>query len=296
MIQISIIIVSYNTEKLLFNCIKSIYESISNMAIEIIVVDNDSKDNSVEMIRESFPQVQLFKSDLNVGFGPANNIGILHAKGKYLFLLNSDTIMIKNSLINFWDFMEKVENQNVACCGGVLLGSDLQEQNSFGNFPSIFQAFFELGLNKIFTKFYNQNISIATKNYSKNFVNAFKVDYLSGAAIFIRKSVLDKFGGFDEDFFFYFEETELQKRFSRKGYYSSLIPNSEIIHFGGMSTSSNFQLEMMEKGKVIYFKKCHGEFSVMLIKLIYSLKYILEGIKKQNMKLVFKKIKFLLNS
>ena len=107
---------------------------------------------------------------------------------------------------------------------------------------------------------------------------------------------MDKFGGFDEDFFFYFEETELQKRFSRKGYYSYLIPNSEIIHLGGMSTSSNFQLEMMEKGKVIYFKKCHGEFSVMFIKLIYTLKYILEGIKKQNMKLVFKKIKFLVNS
>ena len=296
MVQISIIIVSYNTEKLLFNCIKSIYDSIHNLEIEIIVVDNASMDNSVEIIRENFPKVKLINSNLNVGFGPANNIGILHAKGKYLFLLNSDTLMIKNSLFNFWNFMEDVDNEKIACCGGVLLSSDLQEQNSFGNFPSIFQAFFELGFNKIFTKFYFEKISIATKIYAKNIGRALKVDYLSGAALFIRKSILEKYGSFDEDFFFYFEETELQKRYRRHGFYSSIIPNSEIIHLGGMSTSSNFQLEMMEKGKVLYFRKCHGEFSAVLIKSIYFIKYILEGIKNQNVNLAVKKIKFLLNS
>jgi GT2 family glycosyltransferase len=296
MIQVSIVIVSYNTEKLLFNCIKSIYDSVSNLEIEIIVVDNASTDNSVALIRESFPHVQLILSNKNVGFGPANNIGILQARGKYVFLLNSDTILIKNSIINFLNFMEDVDNIKVACCGGVLLDSELKEQNSFGNFPSIFQTFFELGFNKIFTKYYNEKISIATKTYAKNIGMALQVDYVSGAALFIRKSILDKYEGFDEDFFFYFEETELQKRFRRQGYYSSIIPNSEIIHIGGMSTASNFQLEMMEKGKVMYFRKCHGEISVVFIKIIYTLKYILEVLKNRNTNLAVKKIKFLLNS
>jgi hypothetical protein len=192
--------------------------------------------------------------------------------------------------------MEAADNKKIACCGGVLLDSNLKEQNSFGNFPSIFQAIFELGLNKIFTKFYNEKISIATKTYAKIIGIAMQVDYVSGAALFIRKSILDKYEGFDEDFFFYFEETELQKRFRRHGHYSSIIPNSEIIHLGGMSTASNFQLEMMEKGKVLYFRKCHGEISVLFIKIIYTLKYILEVIKDRNVNMTVKKIKFLLNS
>jgi hypothetical protein len=297
MVQISIIIVSFNTEKLLFNCIKSIYQYVHDLEIEIIVVDNASFDNSVELIRESFPTVKLIRSELNAGFGSANNIGISHAKGRYLFLLNSDTLMIKNSVINFWNFMEDVDNRKIACCGGVLIGSDLQAQNSFGHFPSISHAIFELGFHKIFTKFYNEKISIATKTTVENIGISLLVDYLSGAALFIRKSVLDKFGGFDEDFFFYFEETELQKRFRRYGYFSSIIPNSEILHLGGMSTSSSFHLEMMEKSKVLYFRKCHGETKVVLIKMIYTLKYALGIIKNYNLtKINFRKIKWLLTS
>lgn len=296
MVQVSIIIVSYNTKQLLYNCLKSLYEKIENISFEIIVVDNASSDKSVEMIRETFPDVFLVLNEKNLGFGTANNLGVSVAQGEYIFLLNSDTLMLKNSILNFFNFMENKKNEKVACCGGVLLGSDFNEQNSFGNFPSIIQGLFELGLKRIFRNYYLKNITLASNIYKKDATQILEVDYLSGAAIFIKRSIFDFFGGFDEDFFFYFEETELQKRFNRNGYKSFIIPNSEILHLGGMSTPGDFHLEMMEKGKITYFRKCHGDLSVVVIKTIYLVKYFLEFLKSRRYYLSFKKIKFLLNS
>ena len=123
--DISIIIVNYNTKKLIKNCLKSVFEKTQGINFEVYVVDNNSRDGSCEMIEQDFPQVKLIKNTKNKGFGAANNIAIRESNAKYVFLLNSDTILLNNAIKIFFDFMEKPENQKISCCGGNLYNKNM---------------------------------------------------------------------------------------------------------------------------------------------------------------------------
>jgi GT2 family glycosyltransferase len=154
LLNISIIIVSFNTKELLSQCIKSIFKHTKGINFEIIVVDNASTDGSQQLIKSDFPKVILIESEINIGFGRANNLGAKHASGDYLFFLNSDTLLIENSIKILKDFIYSESDPNLAVVGCKLLDKNKNPHISYGNFPSIYQEIFEYGLLKIFKKYY----------------------------------------------------------------------------------------------------------------------------------------------
>jgi len=270
MMDVSFIIVNYNTKILLRQCINSIYQHTKDIDFEIIVVDNASSDDSTEMIKCEFPKVILIQSKENLGFGKANNLGAKHALGNFLFLLNSDTILLENSLKILTEYYEKMSDPGIAVVGCRLLDINRKPQISFGNFPSFYQELFEFGPSKLFRTFYNERLSPGVAGRGSKVK---EVDYISGADMFFKKAIFDKVGGFDEDFFMYFEETELCFRLKRLGYKIIWNPNTSIIHYGGASEQKlegiNYRtLELFQKSKHLYYRKCYGKFVANAIKYL----------------------------
>jgi hypothetical protein len=267
-LDVSVIIVNYNTRELLRNCLDSIKLRTIGVQYEIIVVDNGSTDGSVEMIEERFREVRLIRNQRNIGFGRANNIAILESSAKYAFLLNSDTVLCNNAIKIFYDFMEQQENNNVFCCGGALSKETGEAAASYGNLPSLREALFAaFGLAKLMPYYYSRNLSLCVTCLR----NApFVVPYVAGADMFIRRSHLDIVGSFDEDFFLYFEETELSFRQNRRGRCSMIVPDAKIIHLGGKSTP-NADCEkavIIARSRLLYYRKCHGRFAALLLRCI----------------------------
>lgn len=274
MVQVSIIIVNYNTKELTRNCLNSVYEKIKDINFEIIVIDNASSDGSQEMIKNEFKDVILIESKENLGFGRANNLGMETAKGKYVFLLNSDTILLNNAVKIFFDYMEK--NEKVGVCGGNLYNEDMTEQASYGNFPKLSQQLLSTFLfHRLFPEFYRKKFATADGNVTKET----SIDFICGADMFINKNVLEEVGNFDKDFFMYYEETELCYRIRKSGYDIRIIPDVKIIHLCGKSTGDNIsdkKFLMVEESKYKYFKKRYGNTGYFIIKKLIYLSYIIK--------------------
>ena len=293
-VDVSIIIVNYNTCKLTLQCIASIYQQTKGISFEVIVVDNDSSDGSADKIAAQFPGVNLIRSKTNTGFGKANNLGARQAKGKYLFLLNSDTVLIENTVKVQKDFLAQTKGQKIGVIGCNMLDANRQPITSYGNFPSIFQELFEYGFSKIFRDYYKSKVSIAVTDNSKAMK---EVDYIIGAAMFFEKDTFNAFGGFDEDFFLYFEETEFCYRMAGLGYKVIWNPDTAIIHYVSASGKNgegiNYRIvEEFYKSKRLYFKKCHGKLTASVINYL-SVPKVLINYRHFNMRKI---LRILLNS
>jgi len=255
--DVDIIIVNFNTKELIRNCLKSIYEKTEGVDYRICVVDNASTDGSSEMIKNEFPQVELVVNTENIGFGGANNLAMSKSNAEYIFLLNPDTFLINNVIKICYDFMELEENKNVGICGGNVFRDDMSPHWAYGHFPSLRQAMFDFfELKYLFKKYYFQKIKPICMN-ADNIIK--EVDFISGADMFIRKSVLDEVGLFDEDFFLYYEETELSYRVHKKGYKSILVPEAKIVHLSELETHNVKKLALAEKSKYMFYKKSYGK-------------------------------------
>lgn len=288
-IDISIIIVSYNTSDLLLQCLKSIYKQTLNVCFEVIVVDNASIDGSQQMVKNQFNDVILLESKENMGFGRANNLGVKNASGEFLFLLNSDTVLIENSLKSLMNYVQNSNDPNIAAVGCKMLGKNKNPNYSYGNFPSIYQEIFEYGISKLFRRYYKEKLCTSVIDTASRIK---KVDYIIGADMFLRKTIFDKINGFDEDFFLYYEETELCYRLNQLGYKIIYFPNTSIIHYSGASSKKNeginyWILEQFYKSKYIYYKKCHGVIMAKIVKylaiprtLIFYRKYSINQVLK----------------
>ena len=268
--NVSIIIVNYNTKELLEQCINSIYTHTKDISFEIIIVDNASVDGSQQMIKNNYPHVVLIGSKENLGFGRANNIGVKHASGNYILLLNSDTILIENSIKVLVEYIENENDSSLGVVGCKLLDIHQKPDVSYGHFPTIYQELFEFGLSRIFRRFYSRNLSLSIIGNGEQIK---EVDYIMGAAMFFKKSIFDSINGFDNDFFLYYEETELCFRLKRKGYRVIWNPNTSIIHYIGASGKSQDKinywiLEQLHRSKFIYYKKCHGMLMATAIKYL----------------------------
>lgn len=269
MIDVSIILVNFNTCQLTIDAINSVYQFTNRISFEIIVVDNNSKDNSIEKIEKLFPNVKTIKNKKNIGFGRANNIGIKVAKGNYIFLLNTDTYLLNNAIEIFYDFMEDEGNEDVAIVGGTLCTPDEKWNVSYGYFPN-FKRFVRSNLWRCFFKkaFYQDCNLIAVV---EDKIKPFLVDYVSGADFFIRKEILNKVGLFNKSFFMYFEETELTLRIKRtiKNAKVYIIPQAKIVHLGQGSSLENtkgikFKLKYL-KSKSIYFRIQDGYLASFMV-------------------------------
>jgi GT2 family glycosyltransferase len=239
--DVSIILVNYNTKEITTSCIRSIFQNTKGIKFEIIVVDNNSSDGSVEYLKREFNgKIKLVESNVNLGFGGGANVGIKESTGKYVLLLNTDTVILDNTIKNMFDFMEGEENKDVAVIGVVLIDENGNALQSYGEFlpfkvginEFIFKAFLPKKLNRAILK--NEKVEEFKTGLfqNKRFV---EVDYIIGADMFIRKDVIDEVGVFDERFFMYFEEADLQLRMKKRGYKIGLIKDGTIIHLESKS-------------------------------------------------------------
>lgn len=277
--DISIIIVNYNTLKLTKNTINSVIEKTKDLNYEIILVDNASTDGSVEFFEKEYKDKIIFiKNDKNIGFGRANNKGIEIAKGKYVFLLNSDTLLINNAIKILFDFMEK--NENCGVCGGNLFDINLKPTHSFLRELPCLSSEIDSKLNffsKIIRKIMNKR---ADFNYFK--VEK-EVGYITGADMMIRRKILSEVGYFDEDFFMYSEETELTYRIKKRGYKVISVPQAMIIHLEGKSTIfKERKYHMILESKYKYFYKTSNLRTCKNVYYISQIGYFLRGMTTFN--------------
>jgi GT2 family glycosyltransferase len=267
--DVSIIIVNYNTKELVFNCIDSIIIQTLKLTYEIIVVDNDSTDGSQKAIKKKYFNVILIESNMNLGFGRANNLGAKSAKGKYLFFLNSDTILLNNSINVLFHFNEENENKlEIGISGGILLDEKMQETASFGPLPTKINMLKSiLGLLPLFTKM----TSSETKFFKTN--RYVEVGYITGADMFLSKSAFNKIGGFDSNIFMYYEETDLQLRLKTADYYNYIIAGTQIIHLEGASfglvKKNNVKRMMVVKSMFYYFRKHSIFYNFIIFKILF---------------------------
>lgn len=277
--DVSVILVSYNTKELTRNCLNSIYEKTKNVEFEVFVVDNNSHDGSADMVEQEFPQVRLIKNPDNKGFGAANNVAIKQSNAKYIFCLNTDTILTENSVKQFFDYMEQTENNKVGAVGGLLFDGNNNPSVCGGHFITIKEILWKFGLNKIFPKQYKK---MSLVNYADEIENLKDIDYITGADIFFRKEVLDKVGIFDENFFMYYEETDLCKRIKDAGYDIKILQNIKIIHLESKSvTKSEWKQQQMYRSRFIYLKK-HYKSLFLIIKLLYTIMFIFNPKYRKN--------------
>jgi len=263
--DVSIIIVSYNTKDLLKQCIESIFAKTQGIKFEIIVIDNASSDGSQYMVKEVFPEVILVESQENLGFGRANNLGFDYAKGRNIFLLNSDTILLNNAVKILSDYLDG--HLQVGICGGNLYDEKEEPEHSFmRHFPSIFFELNALFADLLFKIRYGKNLEF---NYTNN---PLKVAYITGADMMLRASILNIAGKFDPDFFIYYEETEFTYRVKKSGFSVYSVPSARIIHLENKSFSDNQnRVKLQLNSRNLYYKKTHGWFSRKIIRIIYFL-------------------------
>lgn len=295
--DVSIIIVNYNTTALIKQCINSIVKYCTKVAYEIIVIDNASSDRSIEEITELWPEITLILSKNNSGFGSANNMGIKIAKGKFYMLLNSDTYLVADILTPFLEFMKDPQNNDVAVCGAELSTGTEKATVSFGNFPSITDAILSLGGYLLIKSYYKKHINLGVVNYDSNVK---VVDFISGAAMFIRKAVIDLVGPFDEDFFLYFEETELSFRIRQAGYKSVILPYVKIIHLEGQSqVMADFNYSKYRNFAVsrnLYYVKAHGKLYALTAKLFHLAHALIFTLLRKEGGNLFRKLEILSRS
>jgi len=292
--DVSIIIVNYNTMQLTKNCIKSVFEQTKGLLFEVIVVDNASCDGSLEMLINN-KYIQLIKSNVNLGFGRANNLGIKNALGKYVFLLNSDTILIDNSVKILFDFAESHLELKIGTVGTLLIDKDGLINSPFSSLPSPFT--FD-GVLRRLRLTGNHSVQVLNKIEKNGFS---KVGFVCGANMFIPASTIEDVGLFDPDYFMYCEETDLQKRMADSGYNRFVINNKGIIHLSGGSfkerKNSYERYELLQKSLLLYYRK-HYTGLAYLFSRINILFIILRDLKNNyhtfNRKEIFSAIRLAL--
>jgi GT2 family glycosyltransferase len=265
-IELSIIIVSFNTRDLLRNCLQSLLPTLNSLIYEIIVVDNASADRSAEMIETEFKQVRLIRNLQNVGFAIANNQAIKNASGRYLLLINSDTILKDIAIEQIIRFMG--DHPKAAAAGPKILNSDNTLQSKGFSFPSIVIALIKLfRLPKILSE---KTITQLFPQYFWNENSIKQVDWVSGCCILIRKETIEIIGMLSEDFFMYCEEFEWCYRAKKVGYEIWYFPLSRIKHFN-MSSPIENRTQTVKISLKICYEKTIGIFKAILISLIYIL-------------------------
>lgn len=252
MIDLSVVIVNWNTSELLIQCLESIFNAESSLTFEVVVVDNGSTDNSVQITSGHFPQVRIIANDRNLGFAMANNQGIRAGSARYHLILNSDTIVRPKSLDMLVQYAD--EHVEAGMVGPKLLNMDGTLQESWAEFPSFWS--------EITGKPIRNRRPIGDPCF------AYDVDSILGACMLVRKEVVRSIGVLDEAYFMYSEEIDWCFRIKRGGWQIHYYPASEIFHIGGASASMNSlrQLSLLYQNKILFFSKNYGYFKSLMLR------------------------------
>jgi len=233
MIDLSIIIVNFNTKEFLRNCLKSVIESTKNISYEIIIVDNASHDGSVEMVKKEFPEIRIIANKQNVGFSKANNQGVKISKeSRYVLFLNSDTIVKKNVLEDMIKFMDSHKDAGAATCKLIMPNGKIDDATHRG-FPTPWNAFCHFsGLSKMAPK---SRIFTGYTLGWMDFEKAHEIDALAGAFMLVRRPAGEEAKWWDEDYFFYGEDLDFCFMLKQKGWKIYYVPGFFIKHYKGVS-------------------------------------------------------------
>ncbi|MDI6688220.1 MAG: glycosyltransferase family 2 protein [Desulfobacterales bacterium] len=267
--DVSIIIVNWNTKKLLLDCIRSIHETVKNISFEIWLVDNASIDGSVEAVKQNYSDVKIIQNNKNLGFAAANNVALERMRGRYALLLNTDTILTNGSVEALFDFMKKNSDAGMAC--GQLLNQDGSKQNSVANFPGLHSLVFNESLLQIL---FPRKFPGKRREYKK----PVEVDSCIGACLMVRKKAMDEVGLLDKRYFFFFEETDWAYRMKQDGWKIYFVPSAKIFHIQGQTVGHNAGSRVMfYRSRYIYFKKWHKN-SYPLIRFIIFVRLLINTI------------------
>ena len=263
MIDLSIIIVSWNAKKYLVECLQSIRATAQGLAYEVVVVDNASSDGSPEAVKQDFPGVWLIETGANLGFARANNLGVGRARGRYCAFVNSDVVVLPGCFQALLAFMDA--HPEVGLAGPRLLNSDRTFQPSCRAFPT-------LGRHLARALFLNR--SLADASYQGN--TARPVEVLAGSFWIARREAVEAVGKLDEQFFFYAEDLDWCRRFRQGGWSVVFFPGAQSIHYGGGSSSgepTRFSLEW-QKASLQLWRKHYGRVitaAYLVITLLHNL-------------------------
>lgn len=256
-IDVSICIVSWNTRNILRNCIESIYDKTKGISYEIIVVDNNSHDDTCKMVKEEFPQCRLIENKDNLGFVKANNIAIKQAKGRYILFLNPDTELKTKAIEGMARFLDRETEYGAVGCKLIYPDGSIQHVCA-RTFPTPFNQFCLLVmLDRLFP--HSKRFSTVEMRYWDH-KNSRDIDCLSGACILVRREIIDRLSGFDEKIFMYAEDVDLCFRIKRKGWKIYYLSNEEIVHYSGASSKQHqkkFFSSIMQRESNLYFLNKH---------------------------------------
>ncbi len=265
-VDLSIIIVNWNTRELLAQCLQSLEDTIRDISFKVWVVDNGSSDGSVAMVRERFPRVHIIANEENVGFVRANNQALPHCQGRYVLLLNSDTQVLPGSLNKTVQFMD--EHPRAGIMGVRLLNPDGTFQASYTPFPTLWREFLILsGLGRWLVRptfpSYGPQVERGAQHIE---------GYLEGAYLMARREAVDEVGGLDEHIFMYAEDVDWCYRFYQAGWEVWYLPDAPIIHYGGQSSKKRrgrMEAELY-RSRIYFFRKHYGLVQSQLLRtLIY---------------------------
>lgn len=258
---VSIIILSYNTEELTKRCLTAVFAHLKKGTFEVIVVDNNSADGSVNMIKNDFPQVRLMANDKNIGFAAGCNLGAKDAVGQYLLFLNSDIELEKDILPDLLTVFEKHSEAGVVGCQ--LVHTDGSPQRSYGEFYALGSVFRLL--------FGGEKAEL--KRFTATGVQ--KVDWVSGGCLVIKKDLFEAIEGFDDNFFMYIEDMELCYRVREKGSAVYFSPEIHVKHVGQGSSNKTFAIVQIYKGLQYFYKKHANPLQYTMVKLLLAVKALL---------------------
>lgn len=282
--DLSILIVNYNTRELTLDALRSVYRSQTNYTFEVILIDNHSTDGSLEAIKEEFPQVKIIENQENVGFAKANNQGIRRAAGRYILLLNSDTIIQPDTLEIMLRFMDQHPNIGASGCKVVLPDGSLDKACRRG-FPTPSASFYyAFGLAKLFPhvpKFNQYQLSYLDPD------DDYPVDCLVGAFMLVRREVIDHVGMLDEDFFMYGEDVDWCYRIKKAGWEIYYYPKTSIIHYKGAGKKRKSRKVVYEfhRAMILFHRKHYQKsYSWLVNGLVYAgvgLKFLLAFVSNE---------------
>ncbi len=255
--KLSIVILNYNVRYFLELCIKSVEAAIAHIDAEIIVVDNNSKDTSCDMVKRMFPNVKLIENTINSGFSKGNNIGVAQAKGEYLCILNPDTVVAEDTFEKLLAYHETLETPGAIGCK-LIDGAGRFLPESKRNVPYVKAALKKL-------------IGDASEYYANHLKEneAGKTDVLVGAFMFLKKTVYDEVGGFDEDYFMYGEDIDLSYKILKAGYQNYYLGTTSVIHFKGESTLKDKKYARRFYGAMQIFYKKHFKKNILFDILVW---------------------------
>jgi len=270
--DVTVLVTAWNGCEVLRECLRSLERESHGVRYETVVVDDASTDGSAEMVRREFPAVRQLTSSVNTGFVRANNAGAEIARGRYLFLLNSDTVLLSNAVRVLSEYLDR--HDHVGICGGWLLNPDGSSQISFGSAPSLGQALADaVFLNDLFP---GSRFPARGRAPDSADAAAFAVEYVSGADLMIRREIVERSGLFDTSFEAYCEEVDLCERVRREGGMEvHFVPGARILHIGGFSyrKTGRRRIAMQCRSYFTFLRKYHGRVYAETVTLLFAWHY-----------------------